>query len=85
MSRQPIVSSTAGGVHYGAGPDKGSTVSLLRLSPSSKAASSVEYAYVLGPVDRFSSPLLEPLRGRCGRCSLRHVQRPVTAHALVAS
>ena len=47
-------------MHYGAGPDKGSAVSLLRATPSAEAATSPEYAYVLGLVDRFSSPLLEP-------------------------
>ena len=41
-------------------PDKGSAELDLRAMPSTNAALSTEYAYMLGLVDRLSSPLLEP-------------------------
>ena len=49
-----------GRVHYEAASNQGSASSDLRDMPSPDAALSPEYAYMLGLVDRLSSPLLEP-------------------------
>jgi len=47
-------------VHYWSVPNTGSAESDLHAVPSPNVATSMEYAYMLGLVDRLSAPLLEP-------------------------
>jgi len=56
----PTLVACTGGVHYWSVPNTGSAESDLHAVPAPNAATSMEYAYMLGLVDRLSSPLLEP-------------------------